>query len=58
MKCGATVKSLPAGLQITLPKSDGTLETRWPTVTFRLPDNVADNDNIVLEMTLTGGVAG
>jgi hypothetical protein len=58
LKCGATVKSLPAGLQITLPKSDGTLETRWPTVTFRLPDNVADYDNIVLEMTLTGGVAG
>ncbi|NLZ63277.1 MAG: DUF4091 domain-containing protein [Lentisphaerae bacterium] len=57
LKCGATVESLPAGLQIVLPKSDGSPETRWPTVTFRLPENAADYDRIVLEMTLTGGVA-
>jgi len=57
LKCGATVESLPAGLQIILPKSDGSPETRWPTVTFSLPNNAADYDRIVLKMTLTGGVA-
>ncbi len=57
VKCDATLESLPDGLRVVLPKSDGSLETRWPTVTFRMPDNAADYDFIVLDMTLVDGVA-